>query len=55
MGAFGSLVCEVWEGGGLEPHRGQGMVERRQEREWFRTTDGRVGGKGNRVRVPVFR
>ena len=54
MGAFGSLVCEVWKRGGLEPHRGQGMVEGRQEREWFRMTNGGIGSERNRVRVPVF-
>ena len=54
MGAFGSLVCEVWKGSGLEPHRGQRMVEGGQERKWFRMMKGGIGGEGNRVRVPVF-
>ena len=54
VGAFGSLVREAWEGGGLKPHRRQGMMEGGQEREWFRTTKGRVRGEGNRVRVPIF-
>ena len=31
VGAFGSLVCEVWEGSGLEPDRGQGIVEGGQD------------------------
>ena len=53
-GPFGSLVCDVWKGGGLEPDRRQWVVKGRQERKWFRTTKGRVWGEGNRVRVPVF-
>ena len=40
MGAFGSLVCDVWEGSGLEPDRGQGVMKGGQERKWFRTTKG---------------
>ena len=56
MGAFGSLVCEVWKGSGLEPHRRQGMLEGGQGREWFKgTMKGRVRGKRrNKIRVPAF-
>ena len=54
VGAFGSLVCETWKGGGLEPHRRQRMMEGGQGREWFMTMKGRIRSEGNRVRVPVF-
>ena len=54
MGTFGSLVCNVWKGSGLEPDRGQGMVEGGQEGKWFRATNRRIWSEGNRVRVPVF-
>ena len=55
MGAFGSLVCEVGKGSGLEPHRRQGMMEGGQGREWVRTTKGGIRSEGgNKVRVPAF-
>ena len=54
MGTFGSLISDVWQGSGLEPHRRQGVVEGGQKREWCRTMKGGIWGKRNRVRVPVF-
>ena len=54
MGAFGSLVNDVWQGSGLEPRRRQRVMDGGQEREWYRTMNGGIGGEGNRVRVPVF-
>ena len=56
MGAFGSLVCDVWERGGLEPNRRQWVLEWRKDRKWFKgATKGRVWGKGrDKVRVPAF-
>ena len=54
VGTFSSLVCETSKGSGLEPHRGQGMVEGGQERKWFRMMKGGIGSEGSRIRVPVF-
>ena len=36
VGTFSSLVCDVWEGGGLEPNRRQWMLEWRKDRERFK-------------------
>ena len=56
MGTFGSLVCDIWEGDGLEPNRRQGVVDWGQDRVWFkRMVKGRVWSEwGNKVRVPAF-
>ena len=55
MGAFSSLVCDVWKRSRLKPDRGQGVMKGGQERKWFKATNGGIGSEGNRVSVTIQR